>query len=332
MGNLIQGVGIGAGGKANLRRYVLIDYMHLAHKCINLPQLSATMHIMGEIKEINTTIPTYTIKNILGFSGKGLHFTGVFFDVPGGSEVRKKHFAVLQEDGYKGKRQSRNTPFYKGVELTTNLLCNALVSCYRVEGYEADDLIYSVVQKIKEIDKETPIDIITNDGDLLPLVDEQVSVYKRGTRQYAEEGCPERRLYFQVTPNTWDDYMSYSSEYKAYNIPYNAILLYKMIKGDKSDNIPIIVKGYGGKKFTELINNMREDGVEFDKVFRYGLDFDEVIRPVLTKYFEESDINNMKYVYDGINLRCINSIKIPKLINTGKLQSTLLPLKINLRV
>lgn len=310
-----------------MRRYVLIDYMHLAHKCMHVQPLSATVNIAGEIKEIDTTIPNYTIKNVYSYSGATLHYTGVFFE--GGSSFRKEHFAKLNEEGYKGQRKKRVNPFYRGVDLATNLLVQGKVSCYRHEGFEADDLIYSAVQKIKSVDKDTPIDIITNDSDLLPLVDDQVSVYIRGTRQYAEEGCPERRLYYQVTPRNWDEYLSYTSAYKAYNIPYNSMLLYKLIKGDKADNIPMSVKGYGGKKYTELMEQMKADGVDFPNIFRYGVNFDEVMKPVLENYFSEEDIAKMKYVYEGINLRYVG-VRIPKLIDTGMLQSALTPLKINI--
>ena len=123
-----------------------------------------------------------------------------------------------------------------------------------------------MVQRIKEEDTKTPIDIITNDSDLLPLVDEQVSVYIRGTRQFSEEGCPEHRLYFQVTPRTWDEYLSYASAYRGFKIPYNSMLLFKLIRGDKSDNIPVGVEGYGGVKFAKLVEEM-EDAVFF-KIFQ----------------------------------------------------------------
>src|SRR5690606_27680880 len=130
--------------------------------------------------------------------------------------------------------------------------------------------IISMVQKIKSIDKETPIDIITGDSDLLALVDDQVSVYMRGNRQHAEPNCPEHRLYFQVTPETWEEYLSYSSAYRDYYIPFNSMLLFKMIRGDKTDNITGACKGYGGKTYSELMYQMEEDEVDFKNIFRYG--------------------------------------------------------------
>lgn len=310
-------------------RYVLIDYMHLAHRCIHAEPLSVMVNMGGELQLIDTTIPNYTIKNIFNYSGKGSFLTGVFYE--GGNSFRKKYFQEHSDQDYKGSRGKKNNTFYDGINLTINLLQQGQVSQYRVQGYEADDLIWSMVQKIKSFDQVTPIDIITNDSDLLPLVDDQVSVYIRGTRQYADVGCPERRLYYQVTPKTWLDYLSYTSAYKQFYIPYNSMLLFKLIRGDKADEIEGAVKGFGGKKYSDLMYKMESDGVDFLKTFRYGVDFNEVMRPVLENYFSKDIVDKMEYIYNGINLRYVD-LQLPKVIEFGYLQSALSPLKIRLSI
>ena len=316
-------------------RYVLIDYMHLAHRCIVAEPLSVTVPINGEIQVVDTTIPNYTVKNIYSYSGRGLFHTGVFFE--GGSDFRKKHFAKDGSGdgtGYKGDRSQQKGSFYTGINLAIQLMMQGKVSLYRAGGYEADDLIFNMIRAIKEKDTSTPIDIITNDSDLLPLVDEQVSVYIRGTREYNEDGCPTRRLYYQVTPRSWDEYLSYASAYKNYTIPYNSMLLFKMIRGDKSDNVAGACKGYGGKKYSALMEKMQEDGVDFPNVFRYGNDFNEVMKPVLDKYFTEEEVEKMEFIYQGIGLRKLpegQSLALPKQIDKGYLQQALDFVKINLR-
>ncbi len=316
-------------------RYVLIDYMHLAHRCIVAEPLSVTVPINGEIQVVDTTIPNYTVKNIYSYSGRGLFHTGVFFE--GGSDFRKKHFAKDGSgdgSGYKGDRSQQKGSFYTGINLAIQLMMQGKVSLYRAGGYEADDLIFNMIRAIKEKDTSTPIDIITNDSDLLPLVDEQVSVYIRGTREYNEDGCPTRRLYYQVTPRSWDEYLSYASAYKNYTIPYNSMLLFKMIRGDKSDNVAGACKGYGGKKYSALMEKMQEDGVDFPNVFRYGNDFNEVMKPVLDKYFTEEEVEKMEFIYQGIGLRKLpegQSLALPKQIDKGYLQQALDFVKINLK-
>lgn len=316
-------------------RYVLIDYMHLAHRCIVAEPLSVTVPINGEIQVVDTTIPNYTVKNIYSYGGRGLFHTGVFFE--GGSDFRKKHFAKDGSGdgtGYKGDRSQQKGSFYTGINLAIQLMMQGKVSLYRAGGYEADDLIFNMIRAIKAKDTSTPIDIITNDSDLLPLVDEQVSVYIRGTREYNEDGCPTRRLYYQVTPRSWDEYLSYASAYKNYTIPYNSMLLFKMIRGDKSDNVAGACKGYGGKKYSALMEKMKEDGVDFPNVFRYGNDFNEVMKPVLDKYFTEEEVERMEFIYQGIGLRKLpdgQSLALPKQIDKGYLQQSLDFVKINLK-
>lgn len=326
-------------------RYVLIDYQHLAHRCIAAQPLSATVHIGDEMRVVDTTIPNYTIKNIFSYSGRGSYHTGVCFE-GGGARKRKEYFSnqigAKKSSGYKGSRDNNKGSFYEGIQLAIHLMYNGKVSLYRAEGLEADDCIASIIQKIKAVDQITPIDVITNDSDLLPLVDDQVSIYMRGTRQHAEPGCPEHRLYYQVTPNTWDEYLSYSSAYRAYTIPYNSMLLFKMIRGDKADEIIGATKGYGGVKYSQLMEQMIEDEVDFPNIFRYGVDFDEVMRPVLERYFsgnipdytndegeEVSVVDYMKYIYHGIT-PFYQNFDIPKQIEPGYLQSALAPVKIHI--
>jgi len=93
-------------------RYILIDYMHLAHRCIVAEPLSTTVMINNELQVIDTTIPNYTIKNIFNYSGRGLFHTGVFFE--GGSDYRKKHFAktvVVMEQVIKVIEVSKRVAF-----------------------------------------------------------------------------------------------------------------------------------------------------------------------------------------------------------------------------
>jgi DNA polymerase-1 len=296
--------------------------------------LHANVVIDGQVSHVDTTVPNYTIKNVFRYSGRGYYYTGVFLE--GGSN-RKEYFSKqkgsdgTKETSYKGTRDTANKigSFYEGVNLAVNLMQNGGVSLYRMGGREADDLIAATVRKIKAVDSVTPIDIITNDSDMLPLVDDQVSVYMRGTRQYAEDGCPEHRLYYQVTPNSWTDYLSYTSQFKQYNIPYNSMLLFKMIRGDKADGVSGACTGYGGKKYSLLMEQMLRDEIDFPNVFRYGNDFNLVMRPVLEDYFSKEEIDYMKYIYEGIRPKHSNLLP-PKQIEQGKLAGALAPVMINI--
>lgn len=285
-------------------RYVLIDFNHMAHRFYNAAQhLSTTVNIDGQPTVVDTTIANYAIKTIYNYGEKGTHYVAVCHE--GGSPFRKEHFhgSANGNQSYKEGRGRLDGGMRQSMDLATKLMSASRVSQYCCQGYEADDMLYTLVKRIKLSNTTTPIDIITNDADLLPLVDNQVSVYMRGTRQFAFNGCPERRLYYQVTPDSWEAYLRGTSAYRDYHIPYNSMLLFKLIKGDKADKIEGAVKGYGGKKYSDLMYQMKADGVDFANTFRYGNDFDTTMGEVLKGYFSSAVVARMKWIYEGLNLR-----------------------------
>lgn len=315
------------GGK--VMKFVLVDYMHLAHKCIVIPPMEATVKVNGEVRQVTTTIPSVTIKSIYGYSNRGSNHIGVFFE--GGDLIRTKYFKMLGID-YKGNRKKLMPTVKEGVKWTKRLLRDGEVSTYEVIGYEADDLIFSKVCDIKKEYPQAYIDIITSDGDLLGLVDDKVSVYIKANRTFAEEGCRVIKNYYQVTPNSWEDYFWYSSTYKGFKIPYNSIFLFKMLRGDKSDNVPMAVQGFGPKKYNDLIEKLEADGVDFKKTFAYGNNFDRDVAKVLVPYLGESKLRAVKDNYVGLNLKYMSGLERPTQIQIGKLVPSVERLGINLKI
>lgn len=320
-------------------RYIIVDFMHRVYTTMVCEPLSVRKEIMGEMRKIDTTIPNYTIKAIYRFSGKGSYPTIVCME--GGCPTRTQYFSPLNptgksKDGYKDGRGGLSNSMRDGINLTKGILTDGEVAVGMEPGYEADDYIYSVVLALKQQGIKDPIDIITNDRDLLPLVDDQVSVYIKNPREYNEDNAPRLDGYFQVTPRTWDMYVSYASEYKGFDLPYNTVLLYKMIRGDKADNITCGLKGYGGVKFSKIIATMREAGCPFEYIFRYGMDFDKYMKPLLNTLFTEDEVSTMEFIYKGINLMNVETsngspIVMPKMVDLGKLQRALLYFDIHLR-
>ncbi len=316
-------------------RIIILDFAHLGFLTFTCEPLSVALNIGGTITQVDSTIPNYTIKNVWRHGGKGLFPIAVCLE--GGNDFRKKYFAEdkisKEQGGYKSGRKG-NSAFYTGMNYAISLMEAGGVSLYRAQGYEADDVVYNLVMGIKASNPTVPIDVITGDADLLPLVDEQVSVYIRGTRTYAEQGAPEKKFYYQVTPRSWESYFIGTSAFKGFKIPYNSVLLFKLIRGDKSDNIPPAVKGYGAKKYSALMEQMINDGVNFN-VFRYGVDFDTYMKPILEKYFNGEEVDRMKFIYGGLCLRAFpNGANLSpiKPIEYSKLSKVLEPWRINLPV
>lgn len=307
-------------------KYLLVDFMHLAHRCVVMEPLTSTLKINGELKEVDTTIPYYTTKTIGRYArdidGRFMN-VGVCFE--GGTNFRKTYFNKhsKNEMGYKENRHTFY-PLVEGAKMTKELLKKGDINVYSAKGYEADDAIYTVIEAIKTQDPEYDIRVVTNDSDLLPLVDDRVTIYMRGTRQHSEAGFPEYRMYYQVTPQNWEEYLSMTSAFKGYKLPYTSIILFKLIKGDKADNIKGACKGYGPKKFTQLTEQMIADGVDFAKIFRYQNDF-SVMKPILEKYFTPEEVEHMEYIYGGMQLKFVvpketlPSITLPKPINFVKI-------------
>src|SRR6201993_5069376 len=104
----------------------------------------------------------------------------------------------------------------------------------RVDGYEADDVIASIVERASHANPPVPVMVVTGDRDAYQLVDNGVRIMttSRGitdTRVYDREGVVER-----------------------YGIPPELIPDFIGLKGDTSDNIPG-VPGIGDKTAAELL-------------------------------------------------------------------------------
>jgi len=105
----------------------------------------------------------------------------------------------------------------------------------RVEGYEADDVIASIVERAKRADPPIPVMVVTGDRDAYQLVEDgvvRIMTTSRGitdTRVYDRDGVIER-----------------------YGIPPELIPDFIGLKGDTSDNIPG-VPGIGEKTAAELL-------------------------------------------------------------------------------
>jgi DNA polymerase I len=104
-----------------------------------------------------------------------------------------------------------------------------------VQGFEADDVIASIVEKARTADPPIPVMVVTGDRDAYQLVDDgvvKIMTTSRGitdTRVYDREGVIDR-----------------------YGIPPELIPDFIGLKGDTSDNIPG-VPGIGDKTAAELL-------------------------------------------------------------------------------
>lgn len=156
------------------------------------------------------------------------------FDLP------KPTFRHTSYEGYKAGRTKTDDTLVEQIKESLHM-CEALrIPVYSCEGFEADDLLGTLAEKLKK-EKNTRIIIASGDMDTLQLVDDDtVTVYtmKKGseTMFYNEQAVIDR---FGFGPERIPDY--------------------KGLRGDPSDNI-IGIAGVGEKTATELLK--KYDSIE----------------------------------------------------------------------
>ncbi len=137
---------------------------------------------------------------------------------------------------YKAGRAKTDDQLVSQIKRSSDIFTAFNIPMYSKEGFEADDMIGTIVEENKK-EKDLNIIIASGDMDTLQLVtDDKVRVYtlKKGIKDtiiYNEKAVVER---YGFVPTLLPDY--------------------KGLRGDPSDNI-IGIKGIGEKTATELIKN-----------------------------------------------------------------------------
>ncbi len=205
------------------KRLVLLDTHAILHRAYHaLPEFSSSK---GE--------PTGALYGLISMLVKiitelGPDYIIAAYDLPGATH---RH-AVF--DGYKAKRVKTEEPLAMQINRARDVLHAFGIPLYEKEGFEADDVIGTIVEKMKH-KHDVEVVIASGDMDTLQLVHgNHVRVYtlKKGlsdTVIYDEEMVKER---YGFGPELLPDY--------------------KGLRGDPSDNIPGIV-GIGDKTATTLI-------------------------------------------------------------------------------
>ena len=238
--------------------HLIIDFMYLyyKYKCTletgRIKRLIINKEsLTGGIDEgFDISLVYYPIKEIEGIRKKleeqGNNVTiSICFDAPA-TERKEKDIE------YKSNRDKNrlNELDFDGIAIVRELLSEVGYNVY-FEKAEADDLVYNLVRLYsKNFDKTI---ICTPDTDLLINVSNNVEVHRYKSRVG----------YTEVTKENYNEYCS--KEFKC-NIPYNGILLYKALCGDKSDKVSGI-KGFGPKAFDKYLSNLVTCGkVDTDKL------------------------------------------------------------------
>ncbi|MFC1662585.1 DNA polymerase I [Patescibacteria group bacterium] len=201
------------------KKLVIIDGNAIIHRSFHaMPPLTTKK---GELVNAVFGFTTTLLKAIKDLKPD---YITVTFDVSGPTFRHKEY------KEYKATRVKAPQELYDQIGRVHEIVEALSIPIYELKGFEADDLIGTITEKVRDVDKI----IVTGDMDTLQLVDKDTEVYtlKRGvgdTITYGEKQVIER-----------------------YGITAEQMTDYKGLRGDPSDNIPG-VKGIGEKTAIDLL-------------------------------------------------------------------------------
>jgi DNA polymerase-1 len=137
-------------------------------------------------------------------------------------------------EGYKANRRTTPDEFSSQMPLVREVLAALRIPVVEVEGYEADDLIATLVAEAKG--EGLPVLVVTGDRDNLQLIDDEAGVRVMMTRR----GITDTAIYDEAAVQ------------ERYGVPPGRYLDVAALRGDTSDNLPG-VPGVGDKTATKLV-------------------------------------------------------------------------------
>lgn len=239
---------------------VLLDAHAILHRAY---------HALPDFKSQVTGEPTGALYGVSAFIIKVIRelkpdYIAACYDLP---EPTFRHIAY---DEYKGKRPKMDSELAGQIDRSRDLMKAFDIPIYEKPGFEADDMLGTIVEKLKDND-DIKIFVASGDMDTMQLVrngDVVVYTLKKGindTMVYDQKAVKER---FGFMPVFLPDF--------------------KGLSGDPSDNI-IGVPGIGTKTATALIEN-------FGKI-------ENIYKKLKTKKGEE------EFIEKGFKPRIINLLK-----------------------
>jgi len=246
--------------KKHKKTLVLLDAHAILHRAY---------HALPDFKSQVTGEPTGALYGVAAFVIKVIRelkpdYIAACYDLP---EPTFRHIAY---DEYKGKRPKMDSELAGQIDRSRDLMKAFDIPIYDKPGFEADDILGTIVEKLKGND-DIKIFVASGDMDTMQLIrNDDVVVYtlKKGindTMIYDQKAVKDR---FGFMPAFLPDF--------------------KGLSGDPSDNI-IGVPGIGGKTATALIEN-------FGKI-------ENLYKKLKTKKGEE------EFIEKGFKPRIINLLK-----------------------
>ena len=198
----------------------------------------------------------------------------VIYDGVGGSQRRRKLHPNYKGNRKPGKRITRWDAF-KNVEEEKQAMkiqfsrlleyLDALpINVISIDRIEADDTIAYITNNLLE----NEVIIMSADQDFLQLVNERVTVWS-----------PIKKIFY--TPE---------KVLEDYGIPAHNFLMYKVLMGDKSDNLEG-VKGLGPKKLPKILPNISSNPLNLDFILDYASKGTEPMHKRIVESIDQLTLN-----------------------------------------
>ena len=205
-----------------MKKFVIIDGNAIVHRAYHaLPPMTVKGAMVNAVYGF-TSMLLKVLKDLQP------DYLAVTFDVAGGTFRHKKY------KEYKATRVKADQSLYDQMPLVHQIVSAFGAPIYEKQGYEADDVIGTVVTNLQSSILNLKSIIVTGDMDTMQLVNDSTSVY--GLRK----GMSDIVMYDPAEVK------------KKYGFGPEFVVDYKALRGDASDNIPG-VPGIGEKTATELI-------------------------------------------------------------------------------
>ncbi|MCX6781809.1 MAG: DNA polymerase I [Candidatus Magasanikbacteria bacterium] len=197
-------------------------------------------------------------------------YIAVTFDMAGPTFRHEKY------DKYKATRVKADQELYDQIPMVHDLVSAFNIPIFEKQGYEADDVIGTVVKKTKN-NTDLEIVVVTGDKDTLQLIDKNVKVFtlRKGMSDTVTYDAAAVKETFGFNPEQMIDY--------------------KALRGDASDNIPG-VPGVGEKTAVELLQKFGSVKEIYKTVNSKKKRESSSIKPgVLEKLISGEESANMSY-------------------------------------
>lgn len=235
--------------------HIIVDYSFLYYKYKfaldsgRMSRLSAEININGQLVERDVSQMYYSLREIESFR-KAVEEHGeqpiisICFDMP---SERKEEEGEASSKYKSNRKHVLKDEDFENIAIVQSILDTAGYNTYRIEGYEADDIIHHLCKTYT--DKFDSVLIVTPDADLMVNITGKIRVQRyKSTKGYSVVGI--------------DNFSSYLEAEMKCKMPYNALTLYKITVGDKSDCIDGI-KGFGPKAFNGLVDHLTNMGINW---------------------------------------------------------------------